>query len=119
MFDLYFNHNGTGGQNPSGQFWQARPIVSNNGNGNTNKPEFLLAYPFENTKWSDANPNTNGEVLKLNQTKGHETVQSRTISAVDADWPAGLAVQPVHLRDGDVRQCSSAKDSAGSLSGSG
>ena len=40
IFDLYFNHNGTGEQNPSGQFWQARPIISHStsDNGNTSKP---------------------------------------------------------------------------------
>ena len=70
LFDLEFNHNGTGEQNPSGQFWQARPVVSLNGHGNTNNPEFMLAYPFENTKWQDANPkNNSGKLLKLNQAR--------------------------------------------------
>ena len=70
LFDLEFNHNGTGEQNPSGQFWQARPVVSLSGHGNTNKPEFMLAFPFENTKWQDANPkNNSGKILKLNQAR--------------------------------------------------
>ena len=69
LFDLNFNHNGTGEQNPSGQFWQARPIVSNSGHGGTSKPEFLLAYPFESAKWSDANPRSSGTMLKFNQTR--------------------------------------------------
>ena len=64
IFDLYFNHNGVGEQNPSGQFWQARPIISlDNNNGSTNKPTYLLAYPFENTKWSQQNPFYNNVVL--------------------------------------------------------
>ncbi len=71
MFDLLFNHNGTGEQNPSGQFWQARPIISHStsDNGNTSKPSLILAYPFENTKWQDANPLNSAKVLKLNQTR--------------------------------------------------
>ena len=71
LFDLYFNHNGTGEQNPSGQFWQARPVISHDAshNGTTSKPSLLLAYPFENTKWQDANPLNSGKVLKLNQTR--------------------------------------------------
>ena len=71
LFDLNFNHNGTGEQNPSGQFWSARPVISHStsDNGNTNKPSLLLAYPFENTKWQDANPLNSGKVLKLNQTR--------------------------------------------------
>lgn len=57
IFDLNFNHNGVGEQNPSGQFWQARPIISfDNNNGSTNKPGLILTYPFENTKWSEQNP---------------------------------------------------------------
>ena len=69
LFDLYFNHNGTGEQNPSGQFWSARPIISHNtsDNGSTVKPSLLLAYPFENTKWKDANPLNSAKMLKLNQ----------------------------------------------------
>ena len=69
MFDLYFNHNGTGEQNPSGQFWQARPIISHStsDNGSTVKPSLMLAYPFETTKWQDANPLNSGKVLKFNQ----------------------------------------------------
>ena len=71
LFDLYFNHNGTGEQNPSGQFWSARPIISHStsGDGNTNKPSLMLAYPFENTKWQDANPLNSGKMLKFNQTR--------------------------------------------------
>lgn len=71
LFDLYFNHNGTGEQNPSGQLWQARPVISHStsDNGNTNKPGLILAYPFENTKWQDANPLNSAKVLKLNQTR--------------------------------------------------
>ena len=71
IFDLYFNHNGTGEQNPSGQFWQARPIISHNPlyDGSTSKPSLLLAYPFENTKWQNANPLNSGKMLKLNQTR--------------------------------------------------
>ena len=71
MFDLNFNHNGTGEQNPSGQFWSARPVISHStsDNGNTNKPSLMLAYPFENTKWQDANPLNSAKVLKLNQTR--------------------------------------------------
>lgn len=69
LFDLYFNHNGTGEQNPSGQFWQARPIISHStsDNGSTVKPSLILAYPFETTKWQDANPLNSGKVLKFNQ----------------------------------------------------
>ena len=71
LFDLYFNHNGTGEQNPSGQFWQARPIISHDvsHNGTTAKPSLIMAYPFENTKWQDANPLNSAKVLKLNQTR--------------------------------------------------
>ena len=71
LFDLYFNHNGTGEQNPSGQFWQARPIISHStsDNGSTVKPSFLLAYPFETTKWQDANPLNSGKMLKFNQAR--------------------------------------------------
>lgn len=71
LFDLYFNHNGTGEQNPSGQFWQARPIISHStsDNGSTAKPSLMLAYPFENTKWQAANPLNSAKMLKLNQTR--------------------------------------------------
>ena len=71
LFDLYFNHNGTGEQNPSGQFWQARPIISHStsDNGSTVKPSLMLAYPFETTKWQDANPLHSGKMLKFNQTR--------------------------------------------------
>ena len=68
LFELNLNHNGTGEQNPSGHFWQARPIISHsNHNGDTSKPDFLLAYPFENTKWSAVNPKNGPNTLKLNQ----------------------------------------------------
>jgi len=71
MFDLFFNHDGTGEQNPSGQLWYARPIISHStsSDGNTNKPSLMLAYPFENTKWQDANPLNSAKILKLNQTR--------------------------------------------------
>ena len=71
LFDLYFNHNGTGEQNPSGQFWSARPVISHStsDNGNTSKPNLMLAYPFENTKWQDANPLNSGKMLKFNQAR--------------------------------------------------
>ena len=71
LFDLNFNHNGTGEQNPSGQFWQARPIISlDSSNGSTSKPSLLLAYPFENTKWSQQNPYYSNRTLpKLNTTR--------------------------------------------------
>lgn len=69
LFELYFNHNGTGEQNPSGQFWQVRPITSLSGHGSTSKPQLLLTYPFENTKWSDFNPYYSGKMLKLNQAR--------------------------------------------------
>ena len=29
----------------------------------------MLAYPFENTKWQDANPLNSGKMLKFNQTR--------------------------------------------------
>ena len=68
LFDLNLNHNGTGEQNPSGHFWQARPIISfTSHNGTTGKPDFLLAYPFESAKWEDVNPKNSGKVLKFNQ----------------------------------------------------
>ena len=71
LFDLYFHHQGTGEQNPSGQFWYARPVISHStsSDGNTNKPSLMLAYPFENTKWQDANPLNSAKILKLNQTR--------------------------------------------------
>jgi len=68
LFDLLFNHNGTGSQNPSGQFWGARPIISfSSSDGSTSKPSLLLTYPFENSKWGDFNPYYSGKILpKLN-----------------------------------------------------
>jgi len=68
LFDLIFNHSGTGSQNPSGQFWGARPIISlSSNNGSTSKPSLLLTYPFENSKWSEFNPYYSGRILpKLN-----------------------------------------------------
>ena len=43
LFDLYFNHHGTGEQNPTGSFWQARPIISHDTshNGSTAKPSLM------------------------------------------------------------------------------